>query len=293
MTNEAQEGLVIKLYGGFYYVENPHGLVYECRLRGKLHQQVLSGDKVKFTVLDEGQGILESILPRYNQLYRPRIANVDLAVIVMANDRPAPSLALLDRLLFLVTYHQITPIIVINKCDLAEDPKAKNLRSYYPQAGFEVICTSVITGEGITELMNVIGDRVAVLAGPSGCGKSSLLNTLVAVSTKTGAVSEKIGRGRHTTRHVELFPLQGGGFLADSPGFSVLDLPPVDSRRLADFYPDFERYISECRFQDCLHYKENECGVKHAYEAGIIADFRYQNYVAMLEEVIKNERCYR
>jgi len=293
MVNEAQEGLVIKLFGGFYYVQNPQGVIYECRLRGKIHQQVLGGDKVYFTVLDEEQGILEGILPRHSQLYRPRIANVDLAIIVMANDRPAPSLALLDRLLFLAIYHQIKPIIVINKCDLTEDLKAKKLRSYYPQAGFDLIRTSVITSEGIAELMNVIGSRVAVLAGPSGCGKSSLLNQLVAASTRTGAVSEKIGRGRHTTRHVELFPLQGGGFLADSPGFSVLDLPSVDSRRLSDFFPDFEKYIAECRFQDCLHYKENECGVKHAYEAGIIADFRYQNYVAMLEEVIKNERCYR
>jgi len=293
MASENQEGLVIKLYGGFYYVQNSRGLVYECRLRGKLREPVLGGDRVTITVLEEGRGILESILPRRNQLYRPRIANVDLALIVMANDRPAPSVALLDRLLFLSFYHKISPVIVLNKCDLPEDSRAANLRSYYPAAGFQFLATSVETGEGIERLSEIIDNQVAVLAGPSGRGKSSLLNLLVAAHTKTGQVSEKIGRGRHTTRHVELFPLTGGGLLADSPGFSVLDLPQMDSRDLADYYPDFIEYTADCRFDDCLHYRENECGVKKAYAEGKIADFRYQNYVVMLEEVMKNERCYR
>jgi len=293
MVSETEEGLVIKLFGGFYYVQNLQGLVYECRLRGKLRQQVVGGDRVTITILEEGRGILESILPRRNQLNRPRIANVDLALIVMANDRPAPSVALLDRLLFLSLYHKICPVIVMNKCDLPEDPRAVNLRSYYPEAGFQYLATSVETCQGIDRLTEIIDNQVAVLAGPSGCGKSSLLNTLVAANTRTGQVSEKIGRGRHTTRHVELFPLADGGFLADSPGFSVLDLPPVDSRNLADYYPDFEEYTATCRFDDCLHYRETECGVKRACEDGKVADFRYQNYVAMLEEVMKNERCYR
>lgn len=293
MVDGTQEGLVIKLVGGFYYVQDNQGTVYECKLRGKLREQVLGGDRVTITVLDEGHGILESIHSRRNQLYRPRIANVDLALIVMANNKPAPNAALLDRLLFLVLYHHIAPIIVINKCDLPEDPRAGRLRSYYPTAGFAFLATSVITGEGIDQLMGIIDRRVAVLAGPSGCGKSSLLNTLISADTKTGEVSEKIGRGRHTTRHVELFPLANGGFLADSPGFSVLDLPPVDSRNLADYFPDFQEYTDGCRFDNCLHYKEAECGVKRACEAGRIADFRYQNYIAMLEEVMKNERCYR
>lgn len=290
---ETQEGLVIKLYGGFYYVQDGQGQVYECRLRGKLRQQVLGGDRVKITILDEGRGILENILPRRNQLYRPRIANVDLALIVMANDRPAPNSALLDRLLFLAFFHEISPVIILNKCDLPEDPKAASLRSYYPGAGFTFLSTSVETGEGIDELTRIIESQVAVLAGPSGCGKSSLLNILVTAQTRTGTVSEKIGRGRHTTRHVELFPLVGKGFLADSPGFSVLDLPPVDSRDLAEYYPDFQPYREECRFDNCLHNKETDCGVKRACESGKISDFRYQNYIAMLEEVIKSERCYR
>lgn len=291
--NETEEGLVIKLYGGFYYVQNAQGKVYECRLRGKLRQQVLGGDRVTITILEEGRGILEKILPRRNQLNRPRIANVDLALIVMANDRPAPSVALLDRLLFLAIFHQISPVIIINKCDLPEDPRASSLRSYYPKAGFAFLTTSVETSEGIDQLNRIIDRQVAVLAGPSGCGKSSLLNLLVSAKTRTGEVSEKIGRGRHTTRHVELFPISNGGFLADSPGFSVLDLPALDSRDLAGYYPDFLEFRADCRFDNCLHYKETECGVKRACEAGIIADFRYQNYVVMLEEVMKNERCYR
>ncbi|NLW91318.1 MAG: ribosome small subunit-dependent GTPase A [Syntrophomonadaceae bacterium] len=290
---ETKEGLIIKLCGGFYYVQDAQGKVYECRLRGKLRQQVLGGDRVKITVLEEGRGILENIQPRRNQLNRPRIANVDLALIVMANDRPAPSSALLDRLLFLALFHEISPVIILNKCDLPEDPRAASLRAYYPRAGFTFVSTSAETGEGIEALARLIDRRVAVLAGPSGCGKSSLLNLLVTAQTKTGEVSEKIGRGRHTTRHVELFPLLNGGFLADSPGFSVLDLPAVDSRDLAEYHPDFEAYREECRFDNCLHYKETDCGVKRACEAGVIAQFRYQNYLAMLEEVIKNERCYR
>ncbi|WP_054694638.1 ribosome small subunit-dependent GTPase A [Syntrophomonas palmitatica] len=293
MKAETSEGLVLKLYGGFYYVKDQPGVLYECKLRGKIKDQILVGDRVLFTATEEGQGVIESIQPRLNQLYRPKIANVDMVFIVMAHDRPAPSLALLDRLLFLVLYHNIVPCIVLNKCDLKEDRNTVRLREYYPSAGFDLISTSVTQDIGIEKILDLAAGRTAVLAGPSGSGKSSLINRLLGVKTRTGEISEKIGRGKHTTRHVELFALPCGGLIADSPGFTILDLPGVESRELSDYYPDFQDHRTGCRFMDCLHHRENDCGVKRAVEAGQIADFRYQNYLVLLEEVMKNERCYR
>lgn len=293
MADDRVEGLVLKNYGGFYYVQDSRKEVYECKLRGKVKKQVLSGDRVLFTTLEHQRGILEMILPRQNELLRPRVANVDLLLIVMANDKPAPSLVLLDSLLVNAYYNNLTPYIVLNKQDLQEDSRAAMIGQYYPRNGFNLIRTSVHTGSGSDDLKEAIKGRIAVLAGPSGSGKSSLLNSLVAgAGIKTQEVSNKIGRGRHTTRHVELYPLGSGGWIADTPGFSVLNTPDMESRRLADYYPDFQNYIGACRFGDCLHYRENECGVKDAVANGLIAQFRYQNYVTMLEELIQNERCY-
>ncbi len=293
MRADTLEGLVLKLYGGFFYVKDRAGLVHECKLRGKIREQVLVGDNVYFTPTEEGQGIIEGIMPRINQLYRPKIANIEMVFIVMACDRPAPSLALLDRLLFLAFYQHIIPCIILNKCDLKEDHNAKRLREYYPSAGFNVVLTSVTQNIGIEQIQNIAAGRVAVLAGPSGSGKSSLINSLIGTNTRTGQISEKIGRGKHTTRHVELFALPSGGFLADTPGFTVLDLLGVESRELSDYYPDFKDHSTECRFINCLHYRESDCGVKRAVEAGQIADFRYQNYLVLLEEIMKHERCFR
>jgi ribosome biogenesis GTPase len=294
MADSGVEGLVLKNYGGFYYVQDSNKKVYECKLRGKLKQQVLSGDKVIFTPLEYQRGILEKILPRKNELIRPRIANADLLLIVMANDKPAPSLFLLDGLLLNAYYNNLTPYIILNKMDLQGDEKATMLSRYYLRAGFNFIRCSVHSNQGIDVIEDVIKDRIAVLAGPSGTGKSSLLNRLVAgASIRTQEVSNKIGRGKHTTRHVELYPLVSGGWLADTPGFSVLDVPAVDSQRLADYYPDFQEFTNGCRFSDCLHYREKDCTVKQAVASGNIAEFRYQNYVTMLEQLLQNERCYR
>jgi ribosome biogenesis GTPase len=293
MKDEKVEGLVLKNYGGFYYVQDSQKEVYECKLRGKVKSQVLSGDRVRFTSLGNQRGILESVLPRRNELVRPRVANADVLLIVMANDRPAPSLVLLDSLLVNAYYNDLNPYIVINKKDLAEDSRAAMIAEYYSHTGFHLIRTSVHTGSGIDDLRTAIDERIAVMAGPSGSGKSSLLNSLITdADIKTQEVSNKIGRGRHTTRHVQLFPLDSGGWIADTPGFSVLDVPAMESRKLADFYPDFQDYTCNCRFGDCLHYRETDCGVKDAVADGHIAEFRYKNYTNMLEELLQNERCY-
>lgn len=294
MTNGGVEGLVLKNYGGFYYVQDSSHDIYECKLRGKIKQAVLTGDKVLFTPLEQGRGILETIQPRRNELQRPRIANVDLLLTIMAHNQPAPSLALLDRLLVNASYKELTPYIILNKMDLPEDDNSSIITSYYPRMGFNLIKSSVRNNIGIDSIKEAISNRIAVLAGPSGTGKSSLLNLLIeGAGIKTQDVSRKIGRGRHTTRHVELYPLSSGGWIADTPGFSVLDPPDMESRYLASLFPEFYDFSNECRFNDCLHYGEKDCAVKEAVKDKVIAEFRYNNYVIMLEELIKNERCYR
>ncbi|KUG03777.1 ribosome small subunit-stimulated gtpase engc [hydrocarbon metagenome] len=295
MTANQMKGIIIKKIAGFYYVKNNEdGSIYECKLRGKLKQQVLTGDKVVITILDNDRGIMEEVLPRENELYRPKIANVTAVILVFAHDRPAPTPMLLDRLLFLSYYNRLLPIIVLNKCDIPESEKAKQIKAYYPMAGFNFILSSAKTRCGIQEILDAVKGEVAVMAGPSGSGKSTLLNALSeGLKIRTQEVSSKIGRGKHTTRHVELFPLPTGGYIADTPGFSIVDMPSITRREVALHYPDFDQYTDLCEFRDCLHYKERTCGVKQAHEEGRIPDFRYNNYISMLEEVISSERCYK
>ncbi len=296
MPHQPVTGLILKKYSGFYYVQDSTGKIYECKLRGKVKQQlILTGDKAMFTPIDEEHGILEGIVARRNQLYRPRIANVDVVLIVMAYERPEPVPMLLDRLLVLTLHAGLTPVIIMNKCDLQASDKARAIMSIYPDLGIPIINTSAKQRCGLDQLRCAIADKIAVFAGPSGTGKSTLLNNLAQdLTIKTQEVSSKIGRGRHTTRHVELYPLPEGGWIADTPGFSTLDLPEdLVSRRLTAYYPEFAPHQEKCRFLDCLHYRETECGVKDALQSGTVAELRYQNYVAILEEVMRNERCYR
>lgn len=268
-------------------------MVYECRTRGKLKDKILTGDRVIITILEKGYGILEKRLPRINQLYRPKIANVSMVLIVLGYDRPKPDLTLLDRLLFLSEYSGLRPVIVLNKCDLEADERIEQIKQYYPNAGYKVVTCSTARGIGLDSLIEIIKDQIAVLAGPSGSGKSSLLNRLGGLlPVRTQEVSNKIGRGRHTTRHVELYPMENGGQLADTPGFSVLEMPQLTRHEFVKYFPDFEQYANECRFANCIHYKETDCQVKSAVESGAIAPFRYQHYCSMLEEIIENERCY-
>lgn len=285
------EGLVIKNYSGFYYVQDKTGAIYECKVRGKVKEKLLSGDRVLFTPIENSKGILEKILRRENQLDRPRVANVTRVLIVMAYDQPKPDLGLLDRLIFLALFNKITPCIILNKCDLPVDETANRILSYYP-ANFEVIRTSARQNIGMDKLNAAISGEIAVMAGPSGTGKSSMLKLLTGSEARTGEVSAKIGRGKHTTRHVELYPLPQGGWLVDTPGFSVLDLPSLRREETVQYFPDFAEYGDECKFGNCLHYREKECGVKTAVGEQKILLSRYQNYIAMLEEIIEKEKCY-
>ncbi len=293
MQGEKVEGLILKKYSGFYYVRDNQQNIYECKLRGKVKDLVLTGDKVIVTSREAGKGIIETILPRQNELYRPRIANVTKVFIVMANNRPAPSLTLLDRLLFLAYYNAIEPNIILNKSDLEADENAKLIKEYYPKIGIKVVMTSTKAKTGLEGLRDLIKDEITVFAGPSGVGKSSLLNLLVdGVDIKTQEVSNKIGRGKHTTRHVELFTIANGGLIADTPGFSILDLPKLNKVDVVRYFPDLYPHYENCKFNDCLHWKEKDCGIKAALLDGTIAEFRYNNYLTMLAEVTEQERNY-
>lgn len=293
MTNAQDQGLVLKNYSGFYYVQNAQGKISECRIRGKLKERILSGDRVAFTPLAEDKGIIEQVLPRDNEMFRPRIANVSMVLIVMAYDRPLPSPMLLDRLLLLARYSGLKPVIVFNKADLPFGQAVKDIMDYYPRIGLPLLSVSARYHQGMDELRSVINGEIAVFAGPSGVGKSSILNLLTGQdAVPTQEVSNKIGRGRHTTRHVELYPLDNNGWLADTPGFSVLDLPRMPREQLPALFEDFVEYADDCKFADCLHYKESDCGVKDAVKANKILPSRYENYLSMLAEVIANERCY-
>ena len=293
MTIAQDQGLVLKNYSGFYYVQDSDAQIIECRTRGKLKERILSGDRVIYTPLENNKGILEQVLPRNNEMYRPRVANVSIVLIVMAYDRPLPSLTLLDRLLLLAQYSRLQPIIVLNKSDMPPNQSVKDILDYYPRAKFPLLKVSARFNQGKEELRNAINGEIAVLAGPSGVGKSSILNLLTNRETApTQEVSNKIGRGRHTTRHVELYPLDNNGWLVDTPGFSVLDLPRMRREELPGLFLDFTDYAQECKFANCLHYKENECGVKDAVNRNEILASRYDNYLSMLAEVMENERCY-
>ncbi|HOV42572.1 MAG TPA: ribosome small subunit-dependent GTPase A [Syntrophothermus lipocalidus] len=293
MSETQREGLVVRRYGGFYYVFTGEA-VLACKLRGKIRDQVVTGDRVVITVLGTGTGVVEKVLPRRTELVRPRIANVDKVFIVFSCNCPEPSLVLLDRLLVLASCHGLYPYIVLNKCDLDPAPRAVDIIDYYPRAGYKLILTSAVNGEGIDEVVKEVEGSISVLAGPSGVGKSSLLNAVFPDRyLPTQEISEKTGRGRHTTRHVELFSLENGGWIADTPGFSVMDLPRMKREDLARHFIEFDPLAAYCRFADCLHYQEENCAVKESVSRGEIAQFRYQNYCSFLGEVIEAERCYR
>ncbi|ATW24691.1 ribosome small subunit-dependent GTPase A [Candidatus Formimonas warabiya] len=290
-----EEGILIKGYGGFYYVKVGEK-IRECSLRGKfrrLKQNFLPGDRVSISLLDEGKGVIEQVLPRTSELRRPPVANVEQVGVTFALKNPDPDFLLLDRILIMVRHHHLLPLIFFNKVDLVEEGRSDQLVRIYQKAGYPVIKCSTKTGEGIDEIRLLLKDKISVFTGPSGAGKSSLLNAVQqGLSLKTGHVSSKIGRGKHTTRHVELLELDLGGLVADTPGFSVLDMPPMLREDLDSFFPEIRAHAGVCRFHSCLHHQEPDCAVKEAVSAGEIDPGRYQRYLLFLQEVIENERRY-
>lgn len=280
------QGVIMKALSGFYYVDL-EGRTLTCRGRGKLrHEKVkpLVGDRVEVTVLDDGTGAVDAVLPRKNQFNRPAVANVDQMVILCANVNPVTDPFLIDRLTAMAEGKGCEVVICLNKCDL---DKATDLRRIYEAAGFPVAALSAVTGEGVAELKALLSGKVSVLTGNSGVGKSSLLNMLEPTfALETGEVSEKLGRGRHTTRHVELFRV-GDGLCADTPGFSSLEgesLELPDREGLARSFREFRPYLDRCRFVGCSHRKEAGCAVLEAVAAGSIPASRHKSYCRLYEE---------
>lgn len=285
------KGIIVRAYGGYYYVQDD-GREWECLLRGRFRhekQQVLVGDKVEFRPGREKNGVIERVLPRRSALVRPPVANVDQAVIVFAVKEPDPSPALLDRFLITADMNKIEPLICFNKVDLSPDGRVDLLPRY--KENYPVFLTSAKTGQGLEQLRQSLYGRVSVFAGPSGVGKSTIINSLLpGLRLKTGEISKKIGRGKHTTRRVELITLPGGGLVADTPGFSTLDLPDMEPVELASYFPEFDTYLEGCRFTGCLHYKEPGCAVKEAVLLGEIENSRYKQYIEFLEDLINRRR---
>jgi len=262
------EGIVLKAYSGFYYVRIKPGKVVECSLRGRFRKEkakVLPGDYVKITIINDEQGVVEELLPRETELLRPPIANVDQALVVVSLCDPVPDLVFLDRLLVYLERTLVTPVIIFNKIDLARD-KATELINIYRDIGYSVISISAKTGQGVEELYSFLPNHISVFAGPSGVGKSSILNALnPGLKLKTGDVSIKSRRGKHTTRYTELLQLNQG-FVADTPGFSRIDLPEITREELSSLFPEMDLAEERCRFNTCLHRKEPDCAVKVAVQ---------------------------
>ncbi|MDA8097486.1 MAG: ribosome small subunit-dependent GTPase A [Clostridia bacterium] len=287
------EGLVVKAYGGYCFVQDG-SLVIQCTLRGRLKAEgaVVVGDRVRFSAIQEGRGVVEDVLPRTSLLHRPAIANVDQIIIVVAFHDPEPVLNLVDRMLVLSEASEIVTRICLNKTDLAGGANPEWLQ-VYRGISYGVLLTSAVAGDGIERLGDVLRARISVFAGQSGVGKSSLINRLIpGLELRTGTVSRKLKRGRHVTRHVELLRLDQQSWVADAPGFSSLRLPNISREMLADLFPEMRDLRGRCRFHSCLHDQEPDCAVKNAVANNTIAEFRYRNYIGFLHEVIAAERRY-
>lgn len=279
-------GRIVRSLSGFYDVQLPDTVV-TCQGRGILrrdHITPLTGDRVEIT-LDRGKGMVEGVLPRKNSFVRPAVANVDALAIFAANVNPVTEPFLIDRVAAIAGNQNVPCLICVNKSDL--DP-GENLRQIYEKAGFPVICTSARTGQGMGELRAFLRGRLTAFTGNSGVGKSSVLNCLCpGLTLATGEVSEKLGRGRHTTRHVELYSLGEDTFVMDTPGFSSFDTDQMDvilKENLQYAFPDFGPYVGRCQFADCSHRTEPGCTVRAAVEAGRIAPSRYESYLRLYEK---------
>lgn len=283
---EKRTGRILRSLSGFYDVQTQYGLV-TCRGRGSLRRGSeipLTGDMVQITV-EHGKGMIEKILPRKNSFVRPAVANVDALVIFAANTNPVTDPFLIDRVAAIAGDQEVPVCLCVNKCDL--DP-AVDLVRIYTNAGFRVIQASAQTGEGVEELRRLLKGKLTAFTGNSGVGKSSILNCLCPeLALPTGEVSEKLGRGRHTTRHVELFQLDEDTYVADTPGFSSFDTDQMDiilKENLQYAFSDFASCMGRCQFHDCSHRLEPGCAVRQAVEAGQIEKSRYQSYLRLYEK---------
>lgn len=289
------KGQIIKALSGFYYVASEDE-IFQTRARGNFRNRKITplvGDEVIFESSNQTDGYLLEILPRKNELVRPPVANVDQGVVVTSLVEPNFSYNLLDRFLVTLEYEGIEPIIFLTKADLVKDLAAmKAIEETYQAIGYHVI-TSKAEGEDLLELQRYFPERITVFMGQSGAGKSTLLNRIVPeLALETGVISESLGRGKHTTRHVELLPICDG-LVADTPGFSSIDFLEIEAVELPKLFPDFLAIASNCRFRECMHLNEPDCAVKQGVAANEITETRYKNYVQFLEEIENRRPVYK
>jgi len=286
------KGTIIKGIAGFYYVKIEDGRLIECKARGKFRFDELTpmvGDMVEIAIDDNDKGVIDSVLPRKTQLTRPAVANITQALVVFAFKDPDINLELLNRFLVLCEYNNLKITVCMNKSDLntgQNDMIIEMIKS----AGYDFLSLNAEKGIGTELVQEKLKDNITVLCGPSGAGKSTILNSIAGRTLmETGVVSNKLGRGKHTTRHSELIEV-GGGFIVDTPGFSSLDIDFIKREDLMYSFPEFQDFIGKCRFTGCIHHKEPDCAIKEAVEKGIINPLRYDFYIKMLEEISNTRR---
>ncbi len=280
-------GQIVKALSGFYYVDTGKGEPIPCRGRGKLRHQKMTplvGDQVEITAMPDGTGMVDAVHPRKNQFQRPMVANIDQLIIVASGAVPVTDPFLIDRMAAVAEWKGCEPVICFNKWDLAQ---VDGLAALYQKAGFTTLKVSAETGEGVPELAALLAGKLSAFTGNSGVGKSSILNAIQPdFSIQVGEVSEKLGRGRHTTRHVELFRV-GDGLVADTPGFSSFDVDQMEAipkEDLAAAFREFRPWLDRCRFRGCAHVKEKGCAVREAVKAGEIDPSRHKSYVRLYEQ---------
>lgn len=289
------KGKIIKGIAGFYYVHTPEG-VFECKAKGvfrKEKRKPLVGDNVEIEIVDDEKllGNITEIFPRSNSLIRPAAANIDQALVIFAIVKPDPNYNLLDRFLISMRQQMIPTVICFNKKDLASAKEQQELYEAYRQSGCEVMFVSGSRQEGIERIREVLRGKATVVAGPSGVGKSTIVNALTPEAhMETGEISRKIERGKHTTRHAELFAVEEATYIMDTPGFTSLNVAGMEKEELQGFYPEFEPYEPYCRFGGCVHINEPVCGVKEALAEGKISRIRYDNYCRIYEELKERKK---
>lgn len=287
------KGKILKGIGGFYYISTEDKII-ECKARGNFRYKGLKpmvGDNVEINI-ENGKGRIEKIEERHSELIRPTVANVTLAFVVFAIKNPDLNFDLLNRFLVLCESNNIKAIVCLNKVDLVDEEERNLLKEKINEIGYDVLFINAKAGIGIESLKERIKGNVTVLCGPSGAGKSTLINKLTNKDhMETGSVSEKLGRGKHTTRHSELIEVENG-YIVDTPGFSTLDITFIEKEDLKNYFPDFEEYNNSCKFRGCMHHKEPGCSIKEAVGEGKINKFRYEFYIRTLEEIL-NGRKYK
>lgn len=291
-------GKIIKGIAGFYYIHTGEQGVYECKAKGAFRNKKMKplvGDNVEITVLDSEKkiGNVVSVEKRKNQLIRPAVANVDQAIIIFSCAKPQPNLNLLDRFLVSMEQYNVETIICFNKCDLVTAEEMERLKGIY-ESSYQVLFTSVKDSVSIGLLKEQLKGKTSVLAGPSGVGKSSTINCIIPeANMETGQISQKIERGKHTTRHSELFRLAKDTYIMDTPGFTSLYVTDMEKEQLRFYFPEFSEYEGKCRFQGCVHVHEPSCKVKEAVEMGKLPKERYENYQSFYEEIKDKKKTYK